>query len=862
MSFSSWVRTVKSRLEPFLARQRQPQRQSRGIPGSRPQLEVLEDRSLLSTLSWYPVTNTLTYTSSGVANSLTVSGTTSSFTFHDDAEFITIDNSLYSNFYVTRGDNHTVYLSPSGQRQFPIAINLGGYNSLLNLQYVPQYDPVTITGRGSNTVNLGYGGSVQGIQSTVTVSNPGNFTTLSLDDSADAFRTVTLDNSGGYGRVSGLAPAAIYYDNTQTYVNLTVQTGTAGATVNVTAARQDTSTINLIGHGPNTTVNVGYAGSVLGVQSNVTVTNPPSYTTVNIDDRADTQSRTWYVYTVIPGAVPEYGAVTWGPGVVHYKYVDTRAVTVWTGVGGATVNVYGTGPGVPVTLIGEGPNTTVNVGLSGNVQNSQGTVEGTLTVTNALYYSTLNINDSADTQFHTVTLDTTGGYGRVTGLTPAAILYDSTLVSPTVQTGTGGATINVLATWGATLIGYGANTAVNIGMGGLVQNVHGLVTVTNPPSYTAVTIDDSNDTQPGTAYVYTVDPSTTGGVLYGGVTVGSAWVHYKYADTRSLTLGLGFGTSTVNVQETGVTTNILDSGAATINVGRDGSVAGIQGPLNLENEPNYDIVNINDQNDGAARTVTVSTIPRAQDSSLGAVNGLGAAQITWDYADTTAVNLNLGPGASTVNVLGTGVPTNVFNSGAATVNVGDGGSVAGIQGTLNLENEPNYDIVNINDQNDVVGRTATVDTVTRTGDTSLGRLTGLAPAAITWDYFDTTSVTINGGSGGNVFNIEGTGVPTTINGGSGANIFHVSPTAQSLANLAGLLTLNGSGADTVEFFDQNNPNSETYTFDTVPSNLTLATFPGVSCNFSGMASVYLETNGFSTANDASGTVFVDVAPPF
>jgi hypothetical protein len=28
-----------------------------------------------------------------------------------------------------------------------------------------------------------------------------------------------------------------------------------------------------------------------------------------------------------------------------------------------------------------------------------------------------------------------------------------------------------------------------------------------------------------------------------------------------------------------------------------------------------------------------------------------------------------------------------------------------------------------------------------------------------------------------------------------------------------------------------------------------------------MAAVYLETNGFSTVNDLSGTVFVDVPPP-
>src|SRR5262249_35111524 len=159
------------------------------------------------------------------------------------------------------------------------------------------------------------------------------------------------------------------------------------------------------------------------------------------------------------------------------------------------------------------------------------------------------------------------------------------------------------------------------------------------------------------------------------------------------------------------------------------------------------------------------------------------------------------------------------------------------------ENEASNDVVNINDQYDPVGRTATLDTVTRFMDSSLGRLTGLAPGAITWDYFDTLGVTIFGGWGGNVFNIESTGVPTTIFGGIGVNCFHVSPTALSLADILwGPLTLNGSGADTLAFFDQKNDSPETYTFDSVPSTLTLWTMPSLSCNFTGMAQIYLETN--------------------
>ena len=82
------------------------------------------------------------------------------------------------------------------------------------------------------------------------------------------------------------------------------------------------------------------------------------------------------------------------------------------------------------------------------------------------------------------------------------------------------------------------------------------------------------------------------------------------------------------------------------------------------------------------------------------------------------------------------------------------------------------------------------------------------------------------------------------------------------------MTVNGNGADTLEFFDTNNPADETYTFDNVPSLLTLLTAPGFSFNWVGIGagSVYLQTNipfghPLSMVNDPSGTVVVDGVPP-
>src|SRR5262249_52520359 len=117
----------------------------------------------------------------------------------------------------------------------------------------------------------------------------------------------------------------------------------------------------------------------------------------------------------------------------------------------------------------------------------------------------------------------------------------------------------------------------------------------------------------------------------------------------------------------------------------------------------------------------------------------------------------------------------------------------------------------------------------------------------------------NGSSGSDTYNIEALlrGTHLTINGGTGGNCFHITPTTQSLANIAGRLTLNGGGNDILDFFDTNNPNRERYTFDSVPSMLSLATDPSFSANWTGMAAVYLLTNGHSFVDDPSTLVNVD-----
>jgi hypothetical protein len=242
-----------------------------------------------------------------------------------------------------------------------------------------------------------------------------------------------------------------------------------------------------------------------------------------------------------------------------------------------------------------------------------------------------------------------------------------------------------------------------------------------------------------------------------------------FADTSysSIRINGGSGGTMTNVHSNVKPLTVFgDSAKDVVNLGdASNKLQGIQGTVLVEDEKGFlGVLNINDQGDSSSRSVTLNTVPRAGDTSLGQVSGLGAAAIQWDYHDTSAVNLRLGVGASHVNVLGTGVTTNVFNSAAANISVGNSSAtVAGIQGALNLENEAGpSDSVSINDQGDAITRTVTVSTITRAGDSSLGAVNGLGAAQITWDYRDTDEVSLFLGRGASTVNVLGTGVTTGI----------------------------------------------------------------------------------------------------
>jgi hypothetical protein len=539
---------------------------------------------------------------------------------------------------IITGQQTNFYINPSG----PVDISTGSGTNTVNILDTKAFIGINLHSGGTDTVNVGNAGSVQGILADVNIENPPHFSTITVDDSADGTgRTVTLSTftppgDTAWGQIAGLAPAAINYEYADTS-SVHIKTGSAADTVNV----QGTGvTTYLDSSGGLDTVNVGKAGSVQGILGELYIENSPSFTSLSVDDRADTTAHTVTLSTFTPVADTAWGQIAGlAPATINYEYADTSSVHFWTGTAADTVNIQGTG--VTTGVYSGGGADTVNVGNAGSVQG----ILGDLLIETLADHTTLNVDDSADTTARTVTLSSftpqhDTAWGKIAGLAPATI-------------------------------------------------------------------------------------------------------NYEYFNISSVHIITGSAADTVNVQATGVTT-YLDSGggADTVNVGNAGSVQGILGTLNIENSPSFTTLNVDDSADATAHTVTLSSFKLPGDTPWGRIAGLAHAAINYEYADTSSVSIMTGTAADTVNVQGTGVTTFLDSSGGLdTVNVGKAGSVQGILGTLNIENSPLFTTLNINDSADATARTASLSSFTATFDSNSlwGSITGLAPASINFEWDDVQS---------------------------------------------------------------------------------------------------------------------------
>jgi hypothetical protein len=711
--------------------------------------------------------------------------------------------------------------------------------------------------------------------------------------------TVIIDHIGSTEIVITDGTQRSFQDSNYGKTYLTGGTNGLTATVRGTVKELDLADRHL-----NDPVNIGNTSNQLtGIVGLVLIGdgNYAGSAVLTVHDEGDTVAHTATVATGNQYQGLPAGSVSGvsGGGLIQWTYERTPSATVNLGSGTSTVNVRGVG--VPTTVQNRGA-ATVNVGDA----NSLAGITAPLTVSGEGSMEAVNLNDGADAANRGVGISNDG----ITGLAPAAItplapaalnvnggsgnnnysIAETNGIAVTLDTGSGIDTTNIefnnapLMVKTTTGGGGGGNDVVNFGYAGSLVGITAPVTVSNSQSQGQLNIDDSADAaglgvnigSGGITGMHSAplnfSAASVNALTVNGGTGNNFYVLAATPASTSMTLNAGAGTTdSVSVQATSVPLVVNATGSRDVVALGDSSnsTAGLTGPVTLTNPSGFLQVSVSDGADAVSRAVTISAggitglAPAALNFSAASVNALtvngGTAASTYTITDTPAsqsTTLRTGTGGNTVTVQGNATPL-ILNTGAndtVLLTNGAGGNVLDPIGAVTVNDPSSTSAVVLDDSGFGGGDTYTITNAT---------VTIARSATFAFTYSGLGSLTLNGGSAASVFAIDSSSAPTTVNGGAGGNTFRISPFTQYLAgSILGPLTLNGGGADILEFFDVNDPNSETFTFDAVPMSLTLGSTGGTIAVFGGMAGgIYVETNGFSTPNDQSGTVIFDNGPP-
>jgi hypothetical protein len=598
-----------------------------------------------------------------------------------------------------------------------------------------------VTGRGTPIVDR----FVSAMDGTP-VFNPVDGSLLVTGGAHGSTDTITLSQSGGQLEVQisagtplpGIPSNQTFFYNSGQFSSVTISTGDGSTTVNV----QDTTpvTVNLAVHGNTTvnvgadhntvnlwetdsgtsttingsstmTVNVGRNGSVQKIKGSVILDNPTSFTTVNVDDSADTTSRTVTVgVTSFGGATYEYVSGL-APATIYAELGQTNSLTVRTGRGGASVSVQGTD--VLTSLIGNASGTNTLVGVN---------VDTTWNITGTNAGNFRNANATASfTNFQNLT----GGSGNDT-----FVFSNGAGVSGNINGGGGTNMLNYAAYNTGVTVDLSANSATGVGgsvtniqqlRGGagndsLTGNTSGTTTFFASPGIDIITGAGGTNTLLGTnlASTWSITAQNAGTLTFGGgtttfsgvqnLTGGSGNDTFVFANGAGVDGNIdgGSGSNTFNyaAYSSGVTVD-LSANTAT---GVGGTFANIQTFVgagaggNALHGPNADTTwNITAQNAGAL----------TGGFSFSAFQNLtgGSGADTFVFADGAGVDGNIDGGGGTNSLNYAAYTANIIVDLQTSAATGVLGTVANIQNVKGADSAGGYNLLIGNSGNVLTGGT-------------------------------------------------------------------------------------------------------------------------------------------------------------
>jgi len=290
------------------------------------------------------------------------------------------------------------------------------------------------------------------------------------------------------------------------------------------------------------------------------------------------------------------------------------------------------------------------------------------------------------------------------------------------------------------------------------------------------------------------------------------------SSVNSMSVDVDGGNNVVNILSTTDPISVTGSGAPDqTNIGNAGSLAGIVANITVQDTGVNSSLSVDDSAPTTAESIqftdntisgalpggnTISYNPGITDLTFSAGSGGNTVSVNMPTInDTATLNLNTGSGNDnvTVTAVNAGLTLNIHGQ-AGTDSVTLGGSTVvplgmqGLNGTINVDNAAGSTALTLDDSQDTASQTASL-----TDNGTTGTVTGLSPATINYTDADISSLTVNGGSGGNTFTVNGTLVNpsfpstlTTLNTGISNDVVQVSATGASTLDIQGQ-----AGTDTV-----------------------------------------------------------------
>lgn len=428
------------------------------------------------------------------------------------------------------------------------------------------------------------------------------------------------------------------------------------------------------------------------------------------------------------------------------------------------------------------------------------------------------IDDSAnpDPEIVTVTKNSVSATGLLAGW---SVNYNSSLSYLSVIVGLAQNTVNISSTSVTTRVETGGNDLVHIGNAGRVNGILGELLLKNTAfasGTNSLIVDDSADKTGHTVSLdsYDLPNDTDFGLIKG---LAPAPISFKNLDFISLNLLLGLGNDTVNVLDIEDQTR-LDGGAGhdTVRVGSGGRTALLGNDLIVRNSQGSTKLVVDDSQDTSDRQLNMSTNNNFG-TPFGLIFGLAPGSIYYDYAAVSTLTIDLGSGQVAADILATGVNTTLdVSPTTATIGVGNAGSMQEIVRDLTIFQSPflsgGRSSLTLDDSRDFTQRNVTLSNMAASAlAPAADRVTGCAPANITYTDSAMVLAKLITGLGDDVVRVQGIGVPTFLDSGDGHDSVRLGNKGSVQGILASLTLENTPSTSTLTLDDSANTTDRTVT---------------------------------------------------